>query len=676
MAESNSNKILDILKSPSVGSSVTASKEKKKNSETVALGNLYNFLVKDRAEKEKRQVELDRIQKQQSTEEFRTTSITESTPSAAPIKDKKDNGFLSPLSILGIISAGVGIYVFSDEIKQKIDEIQQYFEESTWTDAFEKFKELFDFSDLLDEMGLGPVAETVEKGAKISGFDEQGLNILTQGGKTMLSSEEFKQIQSQHKELEGKDFTDVEANIAAQGFKAQDIQKQLGTTDITQTFAAEKIGVEETKKLYAAKETESAAQLLPETAKSQRQLFYKDTGEERTVGEVRGLIASQARPPIRPASRLSSRRGAVSRKQVYDYIRSKGVGHNHAMGIMTNIEGESNFEPGRMGDNGTSGGLFQWHNERLTKMQRAIPDWQTNWKAQVDYALRDKEGFVDKYFSTDYRSPEEATDGWLHYFERSKNQVADSAKRRSFIPAIEQEISGDVSQSGLYSTQVPPPIQMTDTGSNISGLEFAPGVDNHISEAISGRMRSVQNIFGKKLTITSGYRDPSRNSKVGGAKNSAHLRGNAVDVSTNGMNTNDKIKLIQIASAVGIGGIGVYSNGGLHFDVEGRRAWGDDYHLSSLPQWAAGVIAGHLQGSYLGSMQDIQPIEQTTSMSGGVIPAPIPTRERKLSSGTNNTVIVNQQQAAVSIVKKQIDTSSQFKDASPQDIINFGIRGY
>ena len=219
----------------------------------------------------------------------------------------------------------------------------------------------------------------------------------------------------------------------------------------------------------------------------------------------------------------------------------------------------------------------------------------------------------------------------------------------------------------------------TATGGNVGGLEFAPGVNTNIGAAISGKMRVIQNVFGKKLTITSGFRSPERNAKVGGAKNSAHMRGNAVDISTGGMSTDDKIKLIQIASAVGIGGIGVYSGGALHFDVEGRRSWGDDFHMRTLPQWAAGVIAGHLQGKYLGSLQNIQPVEQSPSMTTPTqqTRSTIPSQERKMtSSGGGNTVIVNQNQAAVSVVKKQINPSNEFRDLAPLDIINSGIRGY
>lgn len=177
------------------------------------------------------------------------------------------------------------------------------------------------------------------------------------------------------------------------------------------------------------------------------------------------------------AAALTSMKGSIPKKPVYDYLRSKGVDHIHAMGMMTNIEGESGFRPGVLGDDNTSGGLFQWHDNpkrgefRFTNMRKAIPDWQTNWKAQIDYALADKEGNTDKYLSTPYSSSEESTTGWVKYFERPKDPVAASATRRSYVPAMEKLVRGPSTEQQTAST-TPEPTKTQDVAK--SSLEIKP----------------------------------------------------------------------------------------------------------------------------------------------------------------------------------------------------------
>lgn len=91
------------------------------------------------------------------------------------------------------------------------------------------------------------------------------------------------------------------------------------------------------------------------------------------------------------------------------------------------------------------------------------------------------------------------------------------------------------------------------------------------------------------LNVTSAYRDPSHNARVGGAKGSQHIHGNAYDLSTAGMSREQVGALIDAAQASGFNGIGVYDNS-LHFDVGPERAWGPSYGRESLPAWAVPYI--------------------------------------------------------------------------------------
>jgi murein DD-endopeptidase MepM/ murein hydrolase activator NlpD len=118
----------------------------------------------------------------------------------------------------------------------------------------------------------------------------------------------------------------------------------------------------------------------------------------------------------------------VPSKEVYAYLISKGLSHNHAIGILANIQAESSFNAGAIGDNGTSGGLFQHHAERFSGMVAyAGKDWSKNWKRQVDYALREDAG--KQYTNKQFNSPEEASAWFTLNFERPSNKELKAKER-------------------------------------------------------------------------------------------------------------------------------------------------------------------------------------------------------------------------------------------------------
>jgi hypothetical protein len=97
--------------------------------------------------------------------------------------------------------------------------------------------------------------------------------------------------------------------------------------------------------------------------------------------------------------------------------------------------------------------------------------------------------------------------------------------------------------------------------------------------------------WGGPLSLNSAYRDPQTNARVGGAKKSQHMHGNAFDVSTAGMTPEDRARLIQTAQASGFTGYGGYNNS-LHFDVGPSRTWGPDYSSTSTPEWLLAALDG------------------------------------------------------------------------------------
>ena len=113
---------------------------------------------------------------------------------------------------------------------------------------------------------------------------------------------------------------------------------------------------------------------------------------------------------------------------------------------------------------------------------------------------------------------------------------------------------------------------------------------NMTPEAIEAWNR-LNESWGQPINVISTYRDPATNARVGGAKRSQHMHGNAFDISTAGMTPEQIDALIKAGAKAGFRGFGGY-NGSLHFDVGPARTWGPDYGSGSTPAYLKNALAG------------------------------------------------------------------------------------
>jgi hypothetical protein len=86
------------------------------------------------------------------------------------------------------------------------------------------------------------------------------------------------------------------------------------------------------------------------------------------------------------------------------------------------------------------------------------------------------------------------------------------------------------------------------------------------------KLQALRAALGKPLILTSAYRSRSHNTRVGGAKNSRHMQGDAFDVM---MTNHDPHEFEAAARAAGFTGFGYYPKSGfMHIDTGAARSWG------------------------------------------------------------------------------------------------------
>jgi uncharacterized protein YcbK (DUF882 family) len=85
-------------------------------------------------------------------------------------------------------------------------------------------------------------------------------------------------------------------------------------------------------------------------------------------------------------------------------------------------------------------------------------------------------------------------------------------------------------------------------------------------------LKTVERHYGKKMVVTSGYRSPTYNRKVNGAKKSQHMYCAAADVQVPGVSKWELAKYVR--SMPGRGGVGTYCHTeSVHIDIGPERDW-------------------------------------------------------------------------------------------------------
>jgi hypothetical protein len=193
--------------------------------------------------------------------------------------------------------------------------------------------------------------------------------------------------------------------------------------------------------------------------------------------------------------------------EIYQYLLSKGMSDAHALGLMANIHRESGFRPGVSEAGGPGVGLFQYSSGgRKDAFLKAVPDYATNWKGQIDYALREPGEPGQQYLSTKFSSPQEAADWFMRKWERPAEYIQNTEG-----PRIHREyLAGLEKYKTKQGYKIP------------TGVALGGGV---------GNLSAAQQLASSMgLQLTSAKRAP----RFPGDR-SLHIQGRAMDFSNDGV---------------------------------------------------------------------------------------------------------------------------------------------
>ena len=309
--------------------------------------------------------------------------------------------------------------------------------------------------------------------------------------------------------------------------------------------------------------------------------------------------------------------------EAINYFTQNGWTREQAAGIVGNLQAETgpNMKTDALGEGGKAYGIAQWHPDRQALFKKVYNKdiREAGFKEQLAYVnweLNNSEAAAGRALKA-AKTAEEAADLINRLYERSADKTGQrAANATALIKSTQPATPPTMAPEGTSAPNAVPvekgvaapgetfnkPVAV-GAGSTpapnavpVQAAQAAPGAQGAqgINKGMAEKLSSIESSFGK-LNVTSGYRDPAQNKRVGGAKDSAHMRANAVDVTFSGDEVKT-LKLVEIASKAGIGGIGVYKPGVVHLDTENRRVWGPDFTTNSIPKWAAGALQAHMSG--------------------------------------------------------------------------------
>ena len=291
----------------------------------------------------------------------------------------------------------------------------------------------------------------------------------------------------------------------------------------------------------------------------------------------------------------------MSSKIIWDFLKKEGFSDFGVAGLMGNLDAESALRPNNLQDtysrslglsdaeytakvdNGTytnfvrdsaGYGLAQWtywsRKENLLNYAKSKKKSIGDLEMQLEFLVQElKTSYKNSVYNilVNATTVQQASDVVLMNFERPANAAAQKSKRAAMGQVYYDKYAKGVENTTM-ATNTYKKGQKTKLSENFNSLEFDCHGSGCCSETIINPklveyVQKIRDHFGKSITVTSGYRCPVHNKRIGGATGSRHSKGDAADIVVSGVAPREVAKY---AESIGIKGIGLYeTNADGHF---------------------------------------------------------------------------------------------------------------
>ena len=301
----------------------------------------------------------------------------------------------------------------------------------------------------------------------------------------------------------------------------------------------------------------------------------------------------------------------MSAQTIWNFLKKEGFNDYGIAGLMGNLDAESGLRSNNLQDtysrkfglsdiqytqkvdNGSytnfvydeaGYGLAQWtywsRKQNLLNYAKSKNKSISDLEMQLEFLCKE---LREQYTNSVYNilkiatSVQQASDAVLMNFERPQNAASYKSKRAEMGMVYYNKFSKGV--GNIMATNIYKKGQAVKLSTHFNSSEFDCHGSGCCSQTIINPqlvkyLQQIRDHFNAPITITSAYRCPTHNSRIGGATGSRHTKGDAADIVVKGRTPREVAKY---AESIGIKGIGLYETSAdgyfVHIDTRSTKSF-------------------------------------------------------------------------------------------------------